>query len=382
MRTRFWNRWGIRLLLAGAGAFAAAQEPPFEPDAPPGDIAEPRTPAPRVELSTTSWDFGTVWQGEDVKTEVTIKNVGTAPLELKVKSSCGCTVASKPKSPLPPGASDTMTVRYDAKRRTGPTRQTITLTTNDPARQTVSLVVRGTVKPMYHFEPLNSLSFGRMFEDSAVTRTIEIFNQYDQKMHLKLKDGQDFGPYDVRLKTLEQGEHYALSATTRTPVPVGTAKAEVILLTGFERLPEIRVVVYGIVQPPIRVHPARLYWVANAPSGMERRLRFAYAPGKPVKILAARSTCPAVTVEIEDVAPASAETNAALQEVIVHLPPGDQAPDADEVTVEVMTDSANPAYRKLVVPIRVMKPQAPARPPQKGPATRPARPVGPESSRP
>lgn len=315
-------------------------------------------------MSTTSWNFGTVWQGETPKTEVAITNTGTAPLELKVKSSCGCTVPSKPKSPLPPGESDTITVSYDAVRRTGPARQSITITTNDPDRPTVTLLIRGTVKPMYQFKPVNSLSFGRLFEDSAATRTIELFNKYDQKMHLQLKDGQDFGPYDVQLETLEEGTHYALSATTRTPVPVGAAKAEVILLTGFERLPEIRVIAYATVQPPIRVHPARLYWVANAPSKMQRRLRFAHAPGKPVKILAARSTCPAITVELQELKTAYTQANNAAQEVVVHLPPGDQAPDVDEVSVEITTDSANPAYRKIEVPIRVMRPK----PPQKTPA--------------
>ncbi|NLG41633.1 MAG: DUF1573 domain-containing protein, partial [Phycisphaerae bacterium] len=50
---------------------------------------------PRLELSPTALEFGEVWQGERAAGEFTVRNVGTAPLTLTLKSSCGCTVASK-----------------------------------------------------------------------------------------------------------------------------------------------------------------------------------------------------------------------------------------------------------------------------------------------
>ena len=129
---------------------------------------------PRLELSPTALNFGEVWQGERAAGEFTVRNVGTAPLTLTLKSSCGCTVASKPRSPLEPGESDTFRITYDTFKRKGKANQTVTLTTNDPDQPNVRIAVTGEVKPLYSTSPAEGLVFDRLTSDSQVTQTLRI----------------------------------------------------------------------------------------------------------------------------------------------------------------------------------------------------------------
>ena len=72
---------------------------------------------PRLELSPTVFNFGEVWEGMPARQEFAVKNTGDAPLTLTLKTYCGCTPVTRPKSPLPPGESTTFTVSYSTKRK-------------------------------------------------------------------------------------------------------------------------------------------------------------------------------------------------------------------------------------------------------------------------
>jgi len=341
---------------------------------------------PRLEISATEWNFGDVWQGTPLRFEVRLTNTGDAPLTLEPKSSCGCTVPTRPKSPLAPGESDQMVISYDAVRRRGPAHHTVTLTTNDPQRPTVMITVRGTVKPIYDVSPTDNLTFGRLFQDADEVRRVEIINRYVDQMELRLRQGVEIPGFALELKELEPGRRYELSARTRPPLDVGLIRREVVLETGLSVLPEIRVVLFATVQPPIAVSPDKLTWPRNLVSPLETVLRALHAPGHPVRIVEARATHPAIAVAIRDVgekvasAPHAGTTAPAAryiepvctQEIIVHLPAGVSAPESGDVVIELLTDSENPAFQKITIPVRVVgpkgsAPQAPATAPTQQP---------------
>lgn len=59
-------------------------------------------------------------KGEKFTTEFNFINSGNDSLQiLSVNSSCGCTVALYPKSPVPPGQSDKIIVTYDSNTSEG-----------------------------------------------------------------------------------------------------------------------------------------------------------------------------------------------------------------------------------------------------------------------
>jgi hypothetical protein len=201
--SRLFQRTLSTLVCLSLTVLVAAQD---ESPAPPA-------PAPRAEVSTQEWNFGVAWQGQPLKQDVVVKNVGTATLEITdVSSTCGCTVPTRPKSPLAPGESSTMSISYDSARRVGKANHTVTLITNDPTQRSIPIKLFGEVKPLYEVEPKEGLTFGQLYQKSSETREVTIVNRYTEPLRLQLKAGQDFGPFDIALQELDAGQRYRLTA--------------------------------------------------------------------------------------------------------------------------------------------------------------------------
>lgn len=101
----------------------------------------------KIEFESETIDYGTIENGADGNREFKFTNTGDAPLVISnAKGSCGCTVPTWPRTPIAPGASDVIKVRY-ATNRTGGFSKTVTLTTNAVNSPSVRLRIKGTVKP-------------------------------------------------------------------------------------------------------------------------------------------------------------------------------------------------------------------------------------------
>lgn len=339
-------RYALLLGCVSLAAAAVAQDAPAT--APHG--------GPRLEMSAQEWNFGEVWQGRAITHEVTVKNVGDAPLEfLDVKSSCGCTVISKPKSPLAPGESDTLTISYDAKKRVGQALQSFTMTTNDSVRPNASLQIVGTVKAAYEIEPKEGLVFGQLLQSSQVAKTVHITNKYSEPMHLEISAGAGEGPYHLELKETEPGTRWDVVATTMPPLPVGRFSTTVVLSTGVEQIPEFNTLVYGFVQPPVAVRPAKLFWPKNAVAEIKRTLWVSHAPDHPLEITAVRATDESIKVELgATTRSATAGEKSTEYQIVVTLPPGDRIPADAHPQIEITTNSPEPEYQTLIVPVQII----------------------------
>ena len=98
----------------------------------------------KIEFKLETVDYGEIEKGSDGVRTFEFTNTGDEPLIIsEVKSTCGCTVPSKPKGPIAPGASDVIKVKYDTKR-VGPIRKTITVYSN-AEKPIVSLKIKGKV---------------------------------------------------------------------------------------------------------------------------------------------------------------------------------------------------------------------------------------------
>ncbi len=98
----------------------------------------------KIEFKSETVDYGEIEHGSDGVRTFEFTNTGNEPLIISdVKSSCGCTVPSKPNGPIAPGASDIIKVKYDTKR-VGPIRKTITVYSN-AEKPIVSLKIKGKI---------------------------------------------------------------------------------------------------------------------------------------------------------------------------------------------------------------------------------------------
>ena len=102
---------------------------------------------PKIEFKAETIDYGTVKKSEDNGIrKFEFKNVGDAPLVITdVKTSCGCTVPTKPKEPIMPGKTGEIEVKYNMNP--GVINKTVTVESNavNVTDGRVALKIKGTV---------------------------------------------------------------------------------------------------------------------------------------------------------------------------------------------------------------------------------------------
>lgn len=97
----------------------------------------PTGPTTTMTFAETTFDFGTVQDGEKVTHTYKFKNSGKEPLVISnAQGSCGCTVPSWSKEPIAPGGSGEVVVEFNSKNKAGKRNQKVTLTANTDPPQT------------------------------------------------------------------------------------------------------------------------------------------------------------------------------------------------------------------------------------------------------
>lgn len=324
----------------------------------------------RLELSPTVFDFKEVWQGEPAEGEFTIKNVGTDPLTLETRSSCGCTVATKPESPLAPGATTTFKISYHTTRA-GPANKSVTVTTNDPTQPSVVIKVMGTVKSPLTMTPSDRIAFSNLERDAVVSQTIKLATNFDSPLNLKLRENQTLEPFQVELKEVEPGKLYELTATTKPPLRLNMNSVTVFLETGNEKVPSIPVYVSAHVPPLVSLTPPRLTVTPAAKQPLPQIMRVQTRAGSAVRVTEVKSSVEAVRWEILPPEDPPAGSTVRSQVVRVTLPPYDELPNGT-MTLQVFTDAPDEAYQHFTVPIVKSAPHAPGRAPAAEPPPTPA----------
>ncbi len=103
--------------------------------------------APTISFDKEEFDFGTVNEGETVKTTFTVTNTGKSDLVItNAQASCGCTVPVWPKEPISPGKTGEIQVSFNTNGKPNKQSKSITLTTNtEKGREVVK--ISGMVTP-------------------------------------------------------------------------------------------------------------------------------------------------------------------------------------------------------------------------------------------
>lgn len=376
MRHNYHLLIGILGLVFGAAVVAGAQDRPQPQPAPTpappksGATTQPAVPASlpgateskaRMELTPQDFKFGDVWQGVPTQREFTIKNVGTDPLIISdVKSTCGCTVPTKPKSPVAPGESSTFTITYDTKKP-GHASKKVIVTTNDPNSPSLDIVVEGNVKALFKMTPSEHIMMHDLEPSSEQSQTIRMECNYDTPLHLKLKPGQDFGKFDVELKEVEAGKVYELMAKTRPPLTLGFNRGTVVLETGLEKVPTLTVSLGANAQPRVLSMPPKLHVRPDAKVASQQIVRIQYRLDPGTKIKEVKCNLPNVTWEIMPEQAPPPQARVSTHQIRVNLPAWADLPPEGGL-IEIFTDDKDPTYQRLEVPI-VRTTDMPAPPP-------------------
>jgi len=115
-------------------------------NATPPDAAA-NQPKTFIKFDEMKYDFGDMTAGDVVHHTFTFTNTGTNPLLItNAIGSCGCTVPTYPKEPIPPGGKAAIEVQFNSSGKEGLQNKTITVSANTEPATTV-LTITSNVKP-------------------------------------------------------------------------------------------------------------------------------------------------------------------------------------------------------------------------------------------
>lgn len=101
------------------------------PTSTPEADVQPEGPLPSFAFDESSFDFGTINEGDVVDHTFTFTNTGEAPLIISsATASCGCTVPQWPKEPIPVGGTGEIKVQFNSRNKPGIQNKTISITAN------------------------------------------------------------------------------------------------------------------------------------------------------------------------------------------------------------------------------------------------------------
>ncbi len=335
----------------------------------PGEI-------PAIKFDEPKFDFGRHADDSEVKHAFKFTNTGTGPLEiLKVKPSCGCTVAGKFDRVIQPGDSGSIPVTFRTKRLSGQVKKNITVFTNAPAQERMALEIGGFIWVPLQATPKRA-TFGILKVEQAtegVLRKLTLQNNVEAPA--QITDLRCTNPlFSAEVEILEPGKQFELTVSLKGEVPPGSHQGRVEFSTGLKERPTVEIPVDAYIQADVDVMPAKISLSPQRKSDTERRLIVRNGTDVPLSVTRVTTTDPALIASVS-------ESKPGFQFIVTLTIPKSYLPKLDGDAILIDTNS--PTMPQVKVPVelrRLTKPVQPDRKPPKRTIPKPPRPVQPQGT--
>lgn len=295
---------------------------------------------PSVEVTAPVFDFGSAINGVPVKHVFRLKNVGTAPLIIgAVQTSCGCTAAQPTKNTVAPGEESDIAVTFDTRADKGPATRTITVFTNDPKHQQLSLTLKGDIKVQVEAVP-SPVAFGNVKHGTEQVREVTVTD---------LTGGKDFKIESISNsnKDIKATAHARSDGKPGAELEIALLKSmppgpfNDIVKVSTSRAP-VEVAVYGTIVGDLTVNPPQVsFGIVPHHASVLRTIRLTNSADRVVNVVGVSSTNQSVTAAVEPVTPGR------VYRITLQLRPN--TPDGKLLgTVAIKTD--DPQQETLQVP--------------------------------
>lgn len=314
---------------------------------------------PKIKIAQEEIDFGRVNQGEKVVREFVVTNTGDKELILnRIAPSCGCTAAAVTSPTIQPAASEKIRVTFDTAGMYGDKVKSVHLFTNIDKNPEVVLRLKGFVARGFSVDP-ERIVFGDLgpaapgvVEGRIRELSVTIDPQLKHEISRVFSSSKS-----VSVKPLD-GE---LSAARRFSVAIagdvqkGELRERIVFEFKDPAHAAVNVPVLANIVGELRVQPAIIsFGLLSGEEVIERRAKFESSAKDPVKILGVVSSEPALSAQVEGLAPAKAGGERGV--LVMRLDPKKVATDL-KATVRIKT--SHPDYPELTVSVYGVK--APSR---------------------
>ncbi len=199
---------------------------------------------PRLALPATVHDFGRVQPRTELMHQLIITNTGTAPLEIRaIQASCSCVRPAVSALDLAPGARAPLAVGFITSDLSGPFRESLTFTSNDPGHAQVTVEFTGTVFRL--IEAIPSFVVLDITPDSWTngTASVRVVNHGDTPITLSEPMSAN-STFAARLSTTRPGWEHALELRATRSLPNANHYGRFTLLTSSPEVPRIEVTAF------------------------------------------------------------------------------------------------------------------------------------------
>lgn len=224
-----------------------------------------------LELSETSFDWGTISDGEPVSHSIKVKNVTDRTIKLAAAASCGCTIPKLEKDVLAPNEEVAIVASFNPSGRNGPQTKTVTITVVDPqgmySQQTVTLT--SNVRAMVTLDPAKLYSQDVDHRDGKV----ETLTVIGRKPNFKVEGVDSTSPFvkatvGDSVEVEENGEKIT-KVTVKLDVgkdaPIGNLSSQLTIRTNDDKMKPLSTFIGADVIGDIRATPPSTMIRATAP---------------------------------------------------------------------------------------------------------------------
>ena len=205
------------------------------------------------------FDFGSVYQGDDVTHAFKFQNAGNDTLKIsQVQASCGCSKAEASAKEIAPGELGEIEVTFLTAGYEGQQTKIISVQSNDPLNPTTELKLMGNVKLEVEIKP-RYLSFEDIPKHTQVTKQFEIIQRGEQEV---LVDEVTIDKNYLKIDSVEKkgsGKNiYVATVTLNKDAPIGNFWGRIEVSTNLKRQKKILVGVQGNILGNIKLSPEHL----------------------------------------------------------------------------------------------------------------------------
>ncbi len=252
--TRFLARglWYVFVVLLCASCTTAGPEQVNE-EAPQTDAV---ASTPRAVLDREQAQVGRVAQGTTVTEAFELANLGDVPLVVRSVNVSIPGMRVRVKQTTEPGERAPLYVDWDTTNVVGDMEGIAVLTTNDPVRDTIRLIVQGTI-----FAPVDVLprpmAFLSAFQGDVVARELIIENNTDTPLGIGTLDVRG-DTFTADVEAVEDGQRYRLLIRSKGDVAPGRYREQLVVHTDSAARPRIGIGVNVLVKTDVHVTPDAL----------------------------------------------------------------------------------------------------------------------------
>lgn len=303
-----------------------------------------QAPGPRIQVDEPTHDFGRVPSGEGRTHEFLVKNVGTAPLEIRqVRTSCGCTTTGEWDRQIEPGSTGRIPLRFDTGSFSGTIQRTVTLVTNDPRQSQLVMQVKAEIWVPVEVRPRTVMFQYHSDTTEGETKEVRLISHLDEPLQFD-EVRSDHPSFAVTLDTVDPGREYALQIRTVPPLGSGMITTPLVLKPSNPDVAPIQVIAYAIERQPITISPSRLLLPSGTrPTGARPSITIRNNTANALELSDPQLNVPEATVELTELQPNRLFRLTPVFPEGFTLTPGER--------VELTVKSNHPRHPEIRVPV-------------------------------